>query len=419
MKVIAAEKLFKVLQPHKFTACDAFDGLKGVVFGVIGCVTVLPSMILVLDRPLQKTKHRPLIPNVEHLSEKVVKRFPVFLLIFAIVIGPAISGYHKTNDEVYYNLSECLPDDMPYAIANQKLSDTFHVMSTHMALIDADVSPKAVRSMTEEMKQVDGVQDIMNLESVVGSRIPEELLPEEITGILKSDKWELMLINSEYEVATDEINAQINELNRILKSYDAGGMLIGEGPCMKDMIETTAHDFRIVNVISILAIFIIIALVEKSFLLPFILIIVIETAIMINLGLPHYLGQSLPFIAPICISTIQLGATVDYAILMTTRYKTERIRGREKKAAVYIALASSIPSILVSGMGLFAATIGVAWFSNIDMIRSMCMLLARGAVISMICVLFLLPAFLLVFDKGICRLTTDMKHIQTKEVSEV
>lgn len=389
---------------------------KGVLFGVLGCVTVLPALILVLDRPLQKTKHRSLLPKMEKLSKGIVKVFPLFLVIFALVIPPALYGYNRTNDEVYYDMGECLPQDMEYVIANSKLAEDFDIASTHMLLVDTDVSPKDVRSMIAEMEQVDGVKYVLSLESVLGSRVPEEILPESVTEILKSDKWELMLINSEYKVASDKVNAQIDSLNTILKKYDAGGMLIGEAPCMKDMIETTDHDFKVVNAISLLAIFFIIALVEKSFSLPFILIAVIEVAIFINLGLPHYFGQSLPFIAPICISTIQLGATVDYAILMTTRYKAERLRGERKQSAVYTALTASIPSIIVSGMGLFAATFGVALYSNIDIISSMCMLMARGAVISMLCVIFILPALLLLCDRLVCATTCGMKHCnQTKQ----
>ena len=389
---------------------------KGVLFGVLGCVTVLPALILVLDRPLQKTKHRSLLPKMEKLSKGIVKAFPLFLVIFALVIPPALYGYNRTNDEVYYDMGECLPQDMEYVIANSKLAEDFDIASTHMLLVDTDVSPKDVRSMIAEMEQVDGVKYVLSLESVLGSRVPEEILPESVTEILKSDKWELMLINSEYKVASDKVNAQIDSLNTILKKYDAGGMLIGEAPCMKDMIETTDHDFKVVNAISLLAIFFIIALVEKSFSLPFILIAVIEVAIFINLGLPHYFGQSLPFIAPICISTIQLGATVDYAIWMTTRYKAERLRGERKQSAVYTALTASIPSIIVSGMGLFAATFGVALYSNIDIISSMCMLMARGAVISMLCVIFILPALLLLCDILVCATTCGMKHCnQTKQ----
>ena len=382
---------------------------KGVLLGVLGCVTVLPALILVFDKPLQKTKHKSLIPNMGGFAKGVVRIFPVFIVIFALLIPPAYYGYSKTNDEVYYDMGQCLPEDMEYVIANSKLSEDFDIASTHMLLVDANLPAKSVRSMMKEMEQVDGVKCVLGLESVIGSRIPEEILPESITSILKNDKWELLLINSEYKVASDAVNDQISDLNTILKKYDESGMLIGEAPCMKDMIETTSHDFQVVNAISILAIFIIIALVEKSLSLPFILISVIEVAIFINLGLPHYLGQSLPFIAPICISTIQLGATVDYAILMTTRYKAERIRGNGKKDAVWTALSTSIPSIIVSGMGLFAATFGVAIYSDIDIIGSMCMLMARGAIVSMLAVIFILPALLLLCDKIICATTWGMR----------
>ena len=382
---------------------------KGVLLGVLGCVTVLPALILVFDKPLQKTKHKSLIPNMGGFAKGVVRIFPVFIVIFALLIPPAYYGYSKTNDEVYYDMGQCLPEDMEYVIANSKLSEDFDIASTHMLLVDANLPAKSVRSMMKEMEQVDGVKYVLGLESVIGSRIPEEILPESITSILKNDKWELLLINSEYKVASDAVNDQISDLNTILKKYDESGMLIGEAPCMKDMIETTSHDFQVVNAISILAIFIIIALVEKSLSLPFILISVIEVAIFINLGLPHYLGQSLPFIAPICISTIQLGATVDYAILMTTRYKAERIRGNGKKDAVWTALSTSIPSIIVSGMGLFAATFGVAIYSDIDIIGSMCMLMARGAIVSMLAVIFILPALLLLCDKIICATTWGMR----------
>lgn len=388
---------------------------KGVIFGVFGCVTVLPALILVLDKPLQKTKHRRLLPNMEKLSKGIVKIFPLFLLIFALIIPGAYYGYDKTNDEVYYDMGECLPEDMEYVIANKKLAEEFHVASTHMILINADTPSEDVRSMIKEMEQVEGIKYVLGLESILGSRVPEEILPESVLEVLKSDKWELLLINSEYKVASDEVNEQIEQLNGILKQYDEGGMLIGEAPCMKDMIETTAHDFQVVNAISIIAIFIIIGLVEKSISLPFILIAVIEAAIFVNLGLPHYLGQSLPFIAPICISTIQLGATVDYAILMTTRYKSERVSGQGKKEAVRIALSTSIPSIIVSGMGLFSATFGVAVYSNIDIISSMCNLMARGAVVSMLCVIFVLPALLLLCDRLICATTFGMRHIGNYE----
>ena len=392
---------------------------KGVILGVIGCVTVLPSMILLLDRPLQKTKHRSLIPNMKRLSKRVLKCFPVFLVIFALLIPPAYYGYSKTNGEVYYDMGECLPNDMEYVIANSKLSEEFDIASTHMILVSADLPSKSVRNMIDEIEGVDGVKYVLGLESVVGSRVPEEIIPDSIKEILESDRWELLLINSEYKVASDDVNRQVDEINTILKRYDESGMLIGEAPCMKDMIETTDHDFKVVNAISIIAIFVIIALVERSISLPFILIAVIELAIFINLGLPHYLGQSLPFIAPICISTIQLGATVDYAILMTTRYKAERISGRSKRSSIGIALTTSIPSIIVSGMGLFAATFGVAVYSDIDIISSMCMLMARGAVVSMLCVIFILPALLMLLDRVICKTTLGMFHIKNDKKSEV
>ncbi|MBR6902801.1 MAG: MMPL family transporter [Clostridia bacterium] len=389
---------------------------KGVLLGVIGCVTVLPALILLFDKPLQKTKHKALIPDMGKFSKATVRIFPIFIIVLALVILPAYYGYSKTNNEVYYDMGENLPKDIGYVIANSKLREDFNVASTHMLLVDANTAPKDVRSMIKEMEQVDGVKYVLGLQSVIGSAVPEEILPESVTSVLKSDKWELMLINSECRVASDEVNEQINSLNKILKKYDKGGMLIGEAPCMKDMIETTDHDFRVVTIISVIAIFVIIAFVEKSISLPFVLIAVIETAIFINLGLPHYLGQSLPFIAPICISTIQLGATVDYAILMTTRYKTERIGGADKRSSVITALSTSIPSIIVSGMGLFSATFGVAVFSNLDIVSSLCMLLARGALISMVLVILTLPALLMLCDKIICKTTLGMTHIGDKNI---
>lgn len=383
---------------------------KGVLLGVVGCVTVLPSLILVFDKPLQKTKHKSLIPNMSKFAKIITNNFPIFLVVFAILIPPSLYGYSKTNTEVYYDMGQCLPKDIEYVIANSKLSEDFNIASTHMVLVDAKIPSKSIRSMIDEMEKVDGIKYVLGLESILGSRVPEEILPERIDKILKNDKWELLLINSEYHVASDAVNEQIDKLNTILKKYDNTGMLIGEAPCMKDMIETTDRDFKVVNMVSIIAIFIIIALVEKSISLPFILIAVIELAIFINLGLPHYLGQSLPFIAPICISTIQLGATVDYAILMTTRYKTERSAGNDKQNSVATALVASIPSIIVSGMGLFAATFGVAMYSDIDIISSMCMLMARGAVVSMLCVIFILPALLMLCDKLIYSTTLGMKR---------
>ena len=388
---------------------------KGVVLGVVGCVTLLPALILLLDKPLQRTRHRSLIPDMRGFSKAICKAFPLLLVLFALLIWPAYSGYAKTNDEVYYDMGQCLPEDMEYVIANSKLSEEFDIASTHMLLVSAQLPRRSTEQMLTEMEQVEGVKYVLGLESVVGPLVPEEILPDSVRSILKSDNWELMLINSEYKVASDAVGRQVEDLNAILKRYDPQGMLIGEAPCMKDMIDTTGHDFQVVNAVSIAAIFLIIALVEKSLSLPFILIAVIELAVFINLGLPHYLGQSLPFIAPICISTIQLGATVDYAILMTTRYKAERAAGRDKREAVGIALQTSAPSILVSGFGLFAATFGVAVYSNIDIVSSMCMLMARGALISVVLVLLMLPALLILCDGIVCRTTRGMKPEKKKE----
>lgn len=375
---------------------------KGVIFGVIGCVTTLPSMILLLDKVLQKTRHKSLLPDMEKVASGITKVFPVFLILFLVLVLPSYFSYKATNDEVYYDLGETLPEDMAYVVANSKLQEDFGVGATHMVLVSTDVSDTDVRAMIHEMENVEGVKYALGLESVVGPLVPEEMLPESVKEVLKSDDWELLLVNSEYKTATDEVNAQINELNTILKKYDSKGMLIGEAPCTKDLIETTDEDFKVVNAVSIVAIFVIIALVEKSITLPLILVAVIELSIFINLGLAHLTGTSLPFIAPICISTIQLGATVDYAILMTTRYKQERYEGKEKREAVTNALKVSIPSIIVSAMGLFSATFGVALYSDVDIISSLCDLMARGAIVSMFAVILFLPAMFMLFDKVIC-----------------
>ncbi len=385
---------------------------KGVLLGVIGCVTVLPALILVLDRPLQKLSHRPLILRTGKLAARLVRIFPVFLILFALIVVPAFYGYTKANDEVYYDLGRCLPEDINYAVSRSKLSEEFDVASTHMVLVDADLPARQVRAMLSEMEQVDGVKYAVGLESLIGDRIPAEFIPERLTGALRSENLELLLISSRYLPASDAVNAQIDELNAILKRYDPSGKLIGEAPCMKDMISISGHDFQVVTAVSVAAIFLIILFVEKSLTLPLILIAVIEVGIFINLGLPHYLGSSMSFITPICISTIQLGATVDYAILMTTRYKAERVGGKDRKTAVTTALAASIPSILVSGTGLFAATFGVALYSDVEIISSMCMLMARGAVISMLLVILILPAMLLLFDRLICKTTLGMTRVE-------
>ncbi len=375
---------------------------KGVILGVIGCVTTLPSMILILDKVLQKTSHKSLLPDMGKVAAGITKVFPVFLILFLVLVVPSYWSYKETNNEVYYDLGETLPEDMAYVVANSKLQEDFGVGATHMVLVSTDVPDTDVRAMIHEMENVEGVKYALGLESVVGPLVPEEMLPESVKEVLKSDDWELLLVNSEYKTATDEVNAQINELNTILKKYDSKGMLIGEAPCTKDLIETTDQDFKVVNAVSIVAIFVIIALVEKSITLPLILVAVIELSIFINLGLAHLTGTSLPFIAPICISTIQLGATVDYAILMTTRYKQERYEGRGKREAVTNALKVSIPSIIVSAMGLFSATFGVALYSDVDIISSLCDLMARGAIVSMFAVILFLPAMFLLFDKIIC-----------------
>ena len=375
---------------------------KGVILGVIGCVTTLPSMILVLDKLLQKTSHKSLLPDMGKVASGITKVFPVFLILFLGLVLPSYLSYKATNNEVYYDLGETLPEDMAYVVANSKLQEDFGVGATHMVLVSTDVSDTDVRAMIHEMENVEGIKYALGLESVVGPLVPEEMLPESVKEVLKSDDWELLLVNSEYKTATDEENAQINELNTILKKYDSKGMLIGEAPCTKDLIETTDEDFKVVNTVSIVAIFVIIALVEKSITLPLILVAVIELSIFINLGLAHLTGTSLPFIAPICISTIQLGATVDYAILMTTRYKQERYEGRDKREAVTNALKVSIPSIIVSAMGLFSATFGVALYSDVDIISSLCDLMARGAIVSMFAVILFLPAMFMLFDKVIC-----------------
>jgi len=375
---------------------------KGVVFGVLGCVTILPSMILVLDRFIEKTRHRPLMPDFGKIVRFVVKRYPVFLILFVLVLPVSYYGYNKAGGEVYYNLGGSLPEYMGYVQATNKLEDEFSAGATHMVLLDKNVSAKDVKNMVAEMKEVEGVEFALGMDSAIGSRIPDEMIPDKAREELESENWKLLLIQSKYSTATDEVNMQITKLQEIMKKYDETGMLIGEAPCTKDLIEITDRDFQVVNTISIIAIFVIIAAVLKSISLPVILVAVIEFAIFINLGIPHFTGTSLPFIAPICISTIQLGATVDYAILMTTRYKRERFMGQDRVGAISTALETSLPSVIVSALGFFAATLGVAVYSDVDMIRSLCALMARGAIVSLLAVAFILPAMFLVFDRLIC-----------------
>lgn len=380
---------------------------KGVIFGVIGCVTILPSFILTFDKAIEKTRHKDIIPSMKRLSSFIVKRSWVFLLIFCAVLFPAIYGY--THYDVYYNLDSTLPEDLDSVVANSKLSEEFNMNSTHMLLVDSKLSAKDVDKMLDDMNDVDGVSFSLGFNSLVGPSIPEEIIPESITSLLKSDNWQLILIGSEYKTASDEVNKQISSLNEIVKGYDKDGMLIGEAPATKDLIEITDKDFKTVSIVSIGAIFLIIAFVLKSVSLPVILVAVIELAIFVNMGIPAYTNTSLPFIASIVIGTIQLGATVDYAILMTTRYKKERRNGMSKKESIETALCSSIKSIIVSALGFFAATFGVGIYSSIDMISSLCNLMARGAIISMLTVIFILPSMFVVFDKLICNTSIGFK----------
>lgn len=384
---------------------------KGVLLGVLGSVTILPALILTFSNKLEKFDHRTIFPSFNWTSQKIVKFFPVLLILFVAIIPPALYGYQKTNENVYYSISESLPSDMDFAIANKKLSETFGLSNVHMILTDSHLDQTTATEMTDQLKDVTGVKTVLNLEALTDNEIPTEILPASIVDVLKSDKWELTLVISEYKTASDEIAAQIEDINQIIKSHDETSLLVGEASTTQDLIELTSIDFRTVNIISIVAVFLIIALVTGSFSLPVLLIAIIESAIFINLGLPYYTGDQLSFITPICISTIQLGATVDYAILMTTRYKRERLNGQDKKQAARIALKTSIPSILVSGFGLFAATFGVSLYSNVDMIGSMCMLMARGACISMIAVIFFLPPLLIFADPLIIRTTLGMKKL--------
>jgi len=380
---------------------------KGVVMGVLGTVILLPCVIRLLDGAIEKTSHKPLLPDVGGIGRFVTRHYKVLAVVLVIMIFPAFYGYNHVN--VYYDMSKVMPPELKSVVANRKLEETFDMATTHLLLVDSDVSQKDVRDMTEEMRQVDGVKSVFGIDSLLGAGIPESIVPRNVLSLVKGDRYQLMLINSAYVISSDEVNAQIDSLNSILKKYDKGGMLIGEAPCTKDLIACTDRDFTVVSLISIIAIFVIILLVQKSFSLPVLLVAVIELAIAANLCIPYYAGTSLPFVGPILVSTIQLGATVDYAILMTTRYKQNRLAGMNKKEAVEKAVASSAQSVLVSGFGFFAATYGVGLYSNVDIISSMCRLIARGALLSVAVVLLLLPAMLLLLDKVIVHTTLDMK----------
>ena len=375
--------------------------VKGVIFGVIACVTILPSMILCCDKIIEKTKHKPFLPDIGRISDKVTKRYLVYVVLFLLFLFPAIYGNNHTA--VYYNLDETLPKDLPSIIANEKLKEDYDMNTTHMILVDSSVSSTDVNKMIKEMDKVDGVKWALGLDSLVGPSVPSDMIPESVSSMLKNDKYQLLLVNSEYKVASDEVNAQIKTLNKILHKYDKTGMLIGEGPLTADLIDITDQDFKTVSAVSIGIIFVIILVLFKSISLPVILVGVIEFAIFVNMGIPYYTGTKLPFVASIVIGTIQLGSTVDYAILMTTRYKRERNHGANKHDAITTAHKVSAQSIMVSALSFFAATIGVGLYSNIDMISSLCILMARGALISMVVVIFVLPSMFMVFDKVIVK----------------
>lgn len=372
---------------------------KGVVFGVICCITVLPSMILIFDNAIEKTKHKVILPDLSGISKWVTQHFYIFLILFFVLIGPAVYGY--THNTVYYDLAGTLPESLESITANNKLEEQYHMGATHMVLLDANTPTKDVVKMTKEMEKVDGVKAVLGLDSIVGSTIPKDMLPDQIREVFESGKYKMLLIMSEYKVASDEVNEQCDTLKQMVKDCDENGMLIGEAPCTKDLIEITDEDFKMVSAVSIGVIFVIIAFVFKSITLPVILVAVIEFAIFINMGIPTYTKTAIPFIASIVIGTIQLGATVDYAILMTNKYKRARHNGLEKKEAVIEGMKGSVQSIIVSALSFFAATFGVGMYSNIDMISSLCTLMARGALISMVVVILLLPTMFMIFDKVI------------------
>ena len=374
---------------------------KGVILGVIACVTILPSFILVFDKAIQKTKHRQLLPDFKRIPTFVAKHYKIFIAIFILLLIPAIYG--QSNTKVYYDLTLSLPENLESVVAQNKISKDYELGSANIILLDTDTPKKDVKKLLDEVQDVDGVQAALGLESVLDGSIPDSFIPEELTGELKSDKHEMLLFMSAYKTGSDEANAQCDKVEEIIKKYDDGGMLVGEAACTRDLIKITDKDFATVSFVSIFLIFLIVALVFKSITLPVILVSVIEFAIFINMGIPYYTGTVLPFIASIVIGTIQLGATVDYAILMTNRYKLERGRGKDKKIAAKDTLAATIKSVIVSACTFFGATFGVGVYSSIDMISSLCLLMARGAVVSMLCVIFILPAMFIVFDKLIVK----------------
>ena len=374
---------------------------KGVVFGVITCITVLPALILIFDKPLQKSKHRPLLRNLEGVSKFITKHYVVALIAFVVLMVPALYGYNNTK--VYYNLTDTLPKSLQSIQANDEMQKNFHMNSTHMVLVSSKLDSKKVNTMCKELGDLNGIKTVLGVDSLVGTGIPRDIIPNSVMKDLKNKNYQMMLLFSEYKPASDKVNNQCTEINNIIQKYDSSSMLVGEAPCTKDLIDITDQDFKTVSIVSIGAIFIIILLLFKSITLPIILVAVIEFAIFINMGIPFYTGTTIPFIASVVIGTIQLGATVDYAILMTTRYKKERGLGHTKKEAIGIAHSTSMQSVIVSALSFFAATIGVGLYSKVDMIGSLCTLLSRGAIISMFVVLLLLPAMLTAFDGLIIR----------------
>lgn len=387
---------------------------KGVVFGVIGCVTILPSLILTFDRALEKTMHREIMPNFDKLATFIVNHSWIFVIIFVVLLGPAIYGQNHTS--VYYDLSDTLPDDLACSQANKKLEENFDMNSIYMILADSGMSTDTANEMLDKLGDVDGVQFALGLDTALKSGIPQEFLPAKTVSELKGEDYQIMMIATDYKIASDEINNQISKVNDIVKSYDSKAMVVGEAPCTKDLITITDKDFKTVSAVSIVAIFVIILFVLKSISLPIILVSAIEFAIFVNMGIPYFTHTQIPFIASVVIGTIQLGATVDYAILMTTRYKKERSQGYTKKEAIQIALSTSIPSIIVSALGFFAATFGVGCIASVDMIGSLCTLMARGAIISMFVVIFILPSLFVLFDKLIINTSIGFKPKKNQDM---
>jgi predicted RND superfamily exporter protein len=380
---------------------------KGVVFGVIGCVTILPSMILVFDKLIEKTKHKPLMPEFVKIPEFVAKHYMVFFLVFLALITPAVYGNNHAS--VYYDLTQTLPDTLESVQGANKVDEEFDMNSAYMLLVDKNLDTAQMNQMIHELKNTDGILSVLGTDSLLGPSLPREFIPEDLLSDLESDEWKMVLLTTDYKIASDEINNQIATVDKIVKSYDPDAMVVGEAPCTKDLINITNHDFQVVNTVSIGLVFLIIAFVLKSASLPFILVAVIEFAIFVNMGLPYYTQTTIPFISSVVIGTIQLGATVDYAILMTTRYMNERKTGHDKKEATLIALTTSMKSVIVSALSFFAATFGVGLISSIDMIGSLCNLMARGAIISMFTVILVLPAMYMIFDGLIMRTTYGMK----------